>query len=277
MVHRVAGEDITPEEMTEDRGWQSAGARRVGARSAGANPNGATPNGTKTNTSEAPQGRKGANNIKSRILRAGRMPQLPWDDTKIVIRPRGGLNIAKTGSTVVADAFLAVTGICTADQQINTLCPNVQQNIMVASTPSRDNADRYVRVRQIIVLGRTLEVSAYKAVSHSTCKGVIRGIPLVIGPDVIDNKIVNDRNPLALVASALAALARLSSPSTVTGPGDVVCRGCGASNPDSQHQWAPKCRLCGGQHLTADKDCSQRFKIPYVVRRRRWEKSHATD
>ncbi|KAL1485695.1 hypothetical protein MTO96_031783, partial [Rhipicephalus appendiculatus] len=208
----------------------------------------------------------------------------------------GGLNIAKTCSTVVADAILAATGICTEDQQDDTLCPNVQQNIMVASTPSRENADRYVRVRQIVVLGRTFEVSAYEAAPHSTCKGVIRGIPLVDGPDVIDNKIVNDRNPLALAAKRIGstgtvivafdgdrvpnfvrygptlvrcslyhkkidiryACGRLGHRADVCpSPGDVVCRFCGASNPDSQHQCTPKCRLCGGQHLTADKDCSQ--------------------
>ncbi|KAH7956806.1 hypothetical protein HPB52_012800 [Rhipicephalus sanguineus] len=283
--------------MTEDRGWQSAGARKVGARSAGANRN-----GTNSTTSEAPRGRNGGNNIKTRILRASRIPQLP--------------SIVKTGSTVVADAIMAATSICTEDLRGDTLCPNVQQNIMVASTPRRENADRYVRVRQIVVLGRTYEVSAYEAAPHSTCKGVIRGIPLVDGPDVKDNKLVNERNPLALAAKRIGSTGTVivafdghSVPNFVRygptlvrcslyrkktdiryacgrpghradacpSPGDVVCRGCGASNPDSQHQCTPRCRLCGGQHLTADKDCKQRFQIPYVVRRRRWEKSRATD
>lgn len=307
----MVGDDITPEEMTKDHGWQSAGARKAGVRLAGANHD-----GMKSTTSDAPRGRNGGKNIKTRILRASRMPQLPREDTKIVIRPRGGLSIVKTGSTVVADAILAATSICTEDLRGDTLCPNVQQNIMVASTPRRENADRYVRVRQIVVLGRTYEVSAYEAAPHSTCKGVIRGIPLVDGPDVIDNKLVNERNPLALAAKRIGntgtvivafdghrvpnfvrygptlvrcslyrkkidicyACGRLGHRADVCpSPGDVVCRGCGASNPDSQHQCTPKCRLCGGQHLTADKDCRQRFQIPYVVRRRRWEKSRATD
>ncbi|KAH6930630.1 hypothetical protein HPB50_015588 [Hyalomma asiaticum] len=152
MEYQVVGDDITPEEMTEDHSWQSAGARKAGARLAGANHN-----RMKSTTSDAPRGRNGGNNIKTRILRASRMLQLPREDTKIVIRPRGGLSIVKTGSTVVADAILAATNICTEDLRGDTLCPNIQQTIMVASTPRRENADRYVRVRQIVVLGRTYE------------------------------------------------------------------------------------------------------------------------
>ncbi|KAH7979751.1 hypothetical protein HPB49_010844 [Dermacentor silvarum] len=52
-------------------------------------------------------------------------------------------------------------------------------------------------------------------------------------------------------------------------PGDVICRGYGAPSPDEQHQCTPKCILCGGQHLTPSKKCAQRFKIPYILRRRR--------
>ncbi|XP_070385793.1 uncharacterized protein [Dermacentor albipictus] len=55
-------------------------------------------------------------------------------------------------------------------------------------------------------------------------------------------------------------------------PADRICRGCGARNPDEQHKYTPKCDLCGEEHLTADKACRARFKIPYVVRKRRWER-----
>ncbi|KAH8027759.1 hypothetical protein HPB51_009426 [Rhipicephalus microplus] len=56
-------------------------------------------------------------------------------------------------------------------------------------------------------------------------------------------------------------------------PSDVVCRGCGLPNPDEQHQCTPICKFCGGPHLTASKECAHRFKTPYIVRRRRFERA----
>ncbi|KAK8787953.1 hypothetical protein V5799_022271 [Amblyomma americanum] len=56
-------------------------------------------------------------------------------------------------------------------------------------------------------------------------------------------------------------------------PEDKICRGCGMKNPEESHVCTnPKCSLCGGNHLTADKECKARFKTPYVVRKRRWER-----
>ncbi|KAH7980437.1 hypothetical protein HPB49_016185 [Dermacentor silvarum] len=59
-------------------------------------------------------------------------------------------------------------------------------------------------------------------------------------------------------------------------PGDVICRCCGAPHPDQEHQRTPKCKLCGGAHLTADKACKERYHIPYVVRRQRRERARLT-
>ncbi|KAL1484351.1 hypothetical protein MTO96_050048 [Rhipicephalus appendiculatus] len=56
-------------------------------------------------------------------------------------------------------------------------------------------------------------------------------------------------------------------------PGDTIWGGCGVASPDEQHVCTPKCKLCGGQHLTASKDCARRFKIPYIVRRRRSQRA----
>lgn len=54
-------------------------------------------------------------------------------------------------------------------------------------------------------------------------------------------------------------------------PKDHVCRGCGTANPPQDHQCKPSCQLCGGDHQMAEKACRARYKMPYLVKRQRWE------
>ncbi|KAL1482141.1 hypothetical protein MTO96_034013 [Rhipicephalus appendiculatus] len=88
------------------------------------------------------------------------MPPLPNDDAKIIIRPRGGLNISKVGPTVVAEAIWNAVGIDLVARDSDTMCLNFQQNIMFVRTPSRENATRYVKVQCIAVGGHQHEVNA---------------------------------------------------------------------------------------------------------------------
>ncbi|KAH7983307.1 hypothetical protein HPB52_010737 [Rhipicephalus sanguineus] len=60
-------------------------------------------------------------------------------------------------------------------------------------------------------------------------------------------------------------------------PSNKLCRGSGISNPTEDHGCIPKCSLCGGNHLTADRACKARFKMSYIVRRRRWERRRAKE
>ncbi|KAH7982322.1 hypothetical protein HPB52_004085 [Rhipicephalus sanguineus] len=306
----VSGEDIDPEEITPDQGWQTVSSRRALIQKLGCKPT--PPNGALRRGGNKPCD---SENVKNKIIRASRMPQLPKNDIRIIIRPRGGLNIAKLGPTIVADVIAISAGISPMEQHADTLCPSSKQNILVASTPRRDNANRYVRVKVIRIAEKTYEVSAYEAAPYYTCKGVIRGIPVQDSSADIDAKIVNDRNPLALAAKRIGsttavnvafdghrvpnfvrygsvllqctlcrrqidicyACGRLGHRADVcANPGDVICRGCGAPNPDRQHRCTPKCKLCGGDDLTADKACKERYHIPYVARRRRWERARST-
>ncbi|KAH7977396.1 hypothetical protein HPB49_001215 [Dermacentor silvarum] len=131
------------------------------------------------------------------------MPQLPNDNIRIIIRSRGRLHIARVGPTVVTNAIATSASLSPVEQHADTLCPNNKQNISVASTPKRENTNRYLRVKQICIAEKTYEVSAYDAAPHSTCKGVIRGIPVQDRSADIDAKHVNDRNPLALAAKRI--------------------------------------------------------------------------
>ncbi|KAH7933748.1 hypothetical protein HPB49_016773 [Dermacentor silvarum] len=305
MEVQVIGEDITPEEMTAEMGWRTARSRRPDEKR-GQNSSRDDPPHSQDSRSRS----KTRKNVKSQVLKAGRMPQLPKNEIKIIVRPKGALNIPKVGSPTVTAAIFQATQLSPEETQDNTICPNVQQNIVVISTPRPLNADRYVRMKSIHVNGVTHEVNAYEAAPDNTTKGVIRGIPLTDNAQEIDVNIINARNPLALAAkrigSTTTVVIAFDGPSVpylvrygatlipcslyrkqidicyhcgrlghrmdvCPFPNNKICKGCGARNPDQHHQCTPKCTLCGGPHPTADKVCTAKYKMPYVIRKRLWE------
>ncbi|KAH7941308.1 hypothetical protein HPB49_011983 [Dermacentor silvarum] len=213
--------------------------------------------------------------LKSKIFRASQMRFLPKEDTKIIIIPRGGRDIRKIGAATVADAILAAAGISQDELSQDTLCPSSQQNTMVASTPKRENANQYIRIKQIRFSGKVHELCAYETAPHSTCKGVIRDMPLRDYQATIDGKIINQNNPFALAAKRTLRQGPLSSPLTGTGCRILSDSGIapGLPIPDQQPQYTPKCKICGGPHVTAGKECAHRFKPPYIIRRRRFERA----
>lgn len=60
-------------------------------------------------------------------------------------------------------------------------------------------------------------------------------------------------------------------------PNLKVCFGCGKADPDQDHEKTcqPHCKLCGGQHPTGDKNCKNRYKTPFQVKKRQWEAKNA--
>ncbi|XP_065293053.1 uncharacterized protein [Dermacentor albipictus] len=61
-------------------------------------------------------------------------------------------------------------------------------------------------------------------------------------------------------------------------PNTRVCFGCGIVNPseDHKHECKPKWKLCGGQHPTGERECKNKYKMPYVVKKRQWERKMET-
>ncbi|KAL1466596.1 hypothetical protein MTO96_026575 [Rhipicephalus appendiculatus] len=209
------------------------------------------------------------------------MPALPRDHHKVVIRPRGGLNVATLGVVRLASALYRAASVSTQHATEDIICQNMQQNIIVVSTPHSSNAERYRRLASFTLGKHQFEVRAYEAAPDYTVKGVVRGIPLDEDAKAIHLNIVNTRNPTALAAKRLSSTTSVivafdggRVPTWVYYGGDML-RGCGASNPDPNHKCTPTCSLCGGAHPTADKACKARFKAAYLVKKRHGDRRRA--
>lgn len=307
MCVEVPGEDFEPNDMA---GWTAPGRRtkRLGTEQKA---------GESISSSEHPSRSRErvsyAKRVTARITKAARMPALPRGEAKIIIRPRGGLNIARTQATTIMKAVVAAAQISNEEARQDTVCLNPAQNIIVISTPNEERARKYNRMKALTVGDTPHIIWTYRAAAEGTAKGVIRGVDANHTEDDINENIVNALNPSAIQAH------RIGTTSTVIilfegtkvpgyvkyGPmlmrcvlyrkhydvcrqcgkighrGDVcpfpdtrVCIGCGQPNPDDDHAAGcePKCQLCGGQHITGGQECNNKFKIPYVIRKRQWER-----
>lgn len=307
MCVEVPGEDLVPNDTA---GWTAHGRRtkRLGT--------GMKAGESVSSSEHQPRPRERVNYAKrvtARITKAARMPAMPREETKIIIRPRGGLNVARTEATTIMAAVVAAAQISKEEARMDTICPNTAQNIIVISTPSEQRAERYNRMRNLTVGETAHPIWTYRAAAEGTAKGVIRGVDAAHTDEDINDNVVNETNPTALQAHRIGETSAVivlfdgtRVPNYVKyGPmlmrcvlyrkhhdicrkcgkvghrGDVcpfpdtrICIGCGQANPDEDHETRckPKCQLCGGQHVTGGQECTNRFKTPYVVRRRRWER-----
>ncbi|KAH7939720.1 hypothetical protein HPB52_016398 [Rhipicephalus sanguineus] len=298
----VDGETISREEFEESTGWSTVGSKKL-AREQPLEPSAEPQRGNNSKKQREQRLRQ--------ITRSSRMPPLPRGDYKIIIRPRGGLRVADHGAARLATSIYHAAEIPRETQDEDTICLNSQQNIIVVSTPIEAHADKYQKISRITIGNQTYDTSAYEAAPDFTSKGVIRDIPLEDTARDITANIITSKNPTAIAAKRLSntttvivlftglrvptyvryggALLRCSlyrkqidtcyqcgrlghRADVCPNPNDHLCRGCGAANPPQDHQCKPTCQLCGGNHQTAYKACRARYKTPYLVKRRQWER-----
>ncbi|KAH7960648.1 hypothetical protein HPB49_022036 [Dermacentor silvarum] len=170
MPYEVTGREIAPSEVSVSNGWCDIAPRRTTKPNLNVATNVAA-YGATTKASKPVSARK-------EIIKASRMPLLPQNETKVVIRIRGGLNIAKTGHVEIVQAIQEAAGLETTQCDGDTICPNLKQNIMVVSSPLPENVHGYLKIQSITIAGQTYEASSYQTAPDDTCKGVIRNIPL---------------------------------------------------------------------------------------------------
>ncbi|KAK8788910.1 hypothetical protein V5799_021309 [Amblyomma americanum] len=302
----VHGEDITPEEA---EGWSASGKRIKQIMADKENGESAAI----TRQSRPKTRASFAKRVAASVTKAARIPiDMPKEDTKIVMRPRGGLNVARTEVPIIMSAVMTAARVTKEEVKADTICTNAQQNIIAVSTPDERRATLYSTVKALNIGDRTYEISAYRTVPDGTAKGVIRGIAVDDTPKCIAENIVNPRNPLAVEAhrignttTVIVLFAGQKVPNYVNygsilvrcglyrkhfdvcrqcgkvghrrdvcpNPNTTLCFGCGIVNPseDHKHECKPKYKLCGEQHPTGERDCKNKYKMPYVVKKRQWE------
>ncbi|KAH7943187.1 hypothetical protein HPB52_006232 [Rhipicephalus sanguineus] len=252
-VVRVEGEELEPDEFGEGSGWceikrhsknQQQGQQQTAATS---------PTETSTAAGTAVKyNRKTARQVRQ-IARASRMPDLPTDDYKVDVRPRGGFNVS--------------------DYKMDRIY------CCLRSAAEIDRAKRYGAISKLRIGEREFEASAYRAAPENTSKGLVRGISNDESPENIVKSLVTQRNPTVLHAkrmgntdNVIVLFDGFYVPRYVYYGAMLMCRGCGYSNPPQEHLCDPKCQLCGKGHLTGDRKCKAKYKIPYLVKRRQWER-----
>ncbi|KAH7979269.1 hypothetical protein HPB49_008912 [Dermacentor silvarum] len=170
MQVQVNGEDISPEEFLEGNGWCTIRYKTQSNRET-AQSN--TQNGAHFHTGEGANGnrqrsRQQQRNVKQQVLRNSKMPLLPRSDFKIVIRPRGGLDVATTGTVRLASAIYRAANMPAQEAGEDTVCSNNRQNIIVVSTLHATHAAKYRQLEAITIGDRRHEVSAYETAPDYT-------------------------------------------------------------------------------------------------------------
>lgn len=174
-----------------------------------------------------------------------------------------------------------------------------------------ERAAKYNAIKELPIGEQIHEVTAYAAPPEDTTKGVIHNIPASDSDEDISRSLVYKRNPTILQARRMGrtnsvvivfegeavpyyvyyrgaeyrcylhkkkheiceTCGRLGHRTDVCpSPENKICRGCGTKNPQENHNCDPKCVLCGRDHQTGDKKCRQRYQMPFLLRKRQWEK-----
>lgn len=260
----VAGEDPTPKEGGEGR-WQEA-RRRMRRRTTGEEAAGGKSVPTSSAASAAAVASvpapaaapvknqaKFVRQVAARLTKAARMPrELPKGDFRVILRPRGGLNVARTAAPLLMEAIFEMVGTTLQESREDAICTNDSQNIIVISTPNEQRAQKYSSISSLRIAGRMHEVFAYAPAPEGTVKGVIRGIPTVYTEQDLQEIIVSEENPTALEAHRIGNTTTVIVAFEGTKVPNTIKFGVAITKCSLYRQHYEVCRCCGRLGHRAD-------------------------
>ncbi|KAH7973856.1 hypothetical protein HPB49_005769 [Dermacentor silvarum] len=184
-VVSVEGEYIT-KEYAEEPGWHTVGKGKQANVESGVPGN---EDQGKRLLSEVLARNKCTKGQKIRqVILASKMPNLPKEYYKIIMRPRGGFKVNNYGLDRLGCCVRNAAGIPRGESEGDIVCVNYKQNILVVSTPSDDRAAKYRHITSLKIGNQEFDTSAYEAAPENASKGIIRGISLEESPkDIWEN------------------------------------------------------------------------------------------
>ncbi|KAH8028393.1 hypothetical protein HPB51_016506 [Rhipicephalus microplus] len=139
---------------------------------------------TKKRKQEELERRRGSAGLQDQVKRGTptfkklpKLPPLPKDDYKIVIRPNQGLPLRNILTPTLAQAIIEACQAGIRDDHF-ILRINPGSNIAILSTKYEEVADKVRLIRALVLNGRAHAVRAYAANGDDTLRGVIHGVPM---------------------------------------------------------------------------------------------------
>lgn len=225
------------------------------------------------------------------------LPSLKPFQYRIVVKPRGGINLCE----VEGEVTRSVRAACLTPLQE---CPLIRvhdsQNIALICTNNLDDAKELLKIGHLRIQGKDLEVSTYSAMQEEVCRGVIHGVDDGATDAQIEHELlapgyeILGARRLGKSSSAVIVFSGKRVPYTVRyawlekrcfiyrktraacfncgeaghrtdvcpKPKGFACEDCGQPNAMEDHSCTLTCALCKGPHKTYSSECKEKFFRP---------------
>ncbi|XP_075550434.1 uncharacterized protein LOC142584148 [Dermacentor variabilis] len=214
-----------------------------------------------------------------------RLPPLPMNDAKIIIRPKGGLKVKEQNTYQAARAIMEACGRKFGeDKFLVRLRPG--SNIIIASASDEEAAGMIRKINGLNFDGQNYDVNAYVALPEDIKRAAFHGLPPGIAADLLEFKLRLRTQGVEILSARMlgkseTALVTFDGPfipkyvifgaceckthpyrptrqvcfvcgeqgrrsDVCPTPGTRICRQCGATSSPEGHQCQPKCLYAEG-------------------------------